>query len=155
MELLRCWAAYVLFRDVSAKPLSCCRHPYNSVKGLLNRHTSYVDQCKFFGKICRQSATHKYGPRPLKSTGRLGHFLNSTCDIELIDMRQGHFLKLTWRQGHFLNLTCNMGINKQQRHATLAFLKIDTRHGDPPSRAPQMDINAVLADDQSFVLPFK
>ena len=29
-----------------------------------------------------------------------------------------------------------MGINKRQRHATLAFLKIDRRHGDPPSRAP-------------------
>ena len=29
-----------------------------------------------------------------------------------------------------------MGKNKRHRHATLAFLKIDMRHGDPPSRAP-------------------
>ena len=30
-----------------------------------------------------------YGPRPRKSTGRHGHFLNLTCDIGLTDMRQG------------------------------------------------------------------
>ena len=41
------------------------------------------------------------------------------------------------RQGHFLNLTCDLAINKGQRHVTLAFLKIDTRHGDPPSMAPR------------------
>ena len=29
------------------------------------------------------------GPRPLNFTGRHDHFLNSTCDIELTDMRQG------------------------------------------------------------------
>ena len=40
------------------------------------------------------------------------------------------------RQGYFLNSTCDIAINKRQRHATLAFLKIDRRHGDPPSRAP-------------------
>ena len=41
-------------------------------------------------------AAQPYGPRPLKSTGRHGYFLNSTCDVELNDMRQGHFLNLTW-----------------------------------------------------------
>ena len=69
-----------------------------------------------------------YGPRPLKSTGRHGYFLNSTCDIELINMRQGYFLNSTCDRD-FLNSTCDMGIDKRQRHATLAFLKIDTRHG--------------------------
>ena len=40
--------------------------------------------------------------------------------------------------GHckFLNSTGDMGNNKRQRHATLAFLKIDMRHQDLPSRAP-------------------
>ena len=32
---------------------------------------------------------HQYGAWPLKSTGRHGHFLNSTCDIGLSDMQQG------------------------------------------------------------------
>ena len=31
-----------------------------------------------------------------------------------------------------LNFECDMDINKQQRHATLAFIKIDRQHGDPP-----------------------
>ena len=36
-------------------------------------------------------------------------------------------------------MTCDMPIsyieeNKRQRHVTLSFLKIDMRHGDPPSR---------------------
>ena len=43
----------------------------------------------------------------------------------------------------FLNSTCDMGINKRQRHATLAFLKIDRRHGDPPSRGDQRDSGGV------------
>ena len=30
-----------------------------------------------------------YGPKPLKSTWRHGHFLNLTCNIGLSDMRQG------------------------------------------------------------------
>ena len=77
-----------------------------------------------------------YGPRPLKSTGWHGHFLNSTCDMEPIDMWQGFHTYIDMRQGYFLNLTCDMAINKRQRHATLAFLKIDRRHQDPPSRAP-------------------
>ena len=29
-----------------------------------------------------------------------------------------------------------MGINKRQRYATLAFLKLDTRHGQPPVKVP-------------------
>ena len=48
-----------------------------------------------------------------------------------IDMRH-HFKKYSdMRQGYFLNLRCDMGINKGQRYATLAFLKIDRRHGSP------------------------
>ena len=39
------------------------------------------------------------------------------------------------RQGTFFN-SCDVRMNKRQRNATLAFLKIDRRHGDPPSRAP-------------------
>ena len=56
--------------------------------------------------------------------------------------RQGHKNHSNMRHDHFLNLTGDKGINKRQRHATLAFLKIATRHGDPlsppppPSRAP-------------------
>ena len=38
------------------------------------------------------------------------------------------------RQGYLLNLTCDMGINKQQIYAILAFLKIDRRHGELLSR---------------------
>ena len=79
-----------------------------------------------------------YGPWPLKSTGRHGHFLKSTCDIELIDMRQGFQNYSEMRQGYFLYSACDMGINKRQRHATLAFPKIDRRHEDPPSRAPML-----------------
>ena len=48
-------------------------------------------------------------------------------------MRQGFQKYSDMRQAYFLNSTCDMAINK--RHATLAFLKIDRRHGDPPSRA--------------------
>ena len=36
------------------------------------------------------------GPRPLKSTGRHGQFLNSTCNIRLSDMRQGLKITMTW-----------------------------------------------------------
>ena len=52
------------------------------------------------------------------------------------DMRQGHLSHSDMRHDHFLNSTGDMGINKRQRHATLAFLIIDRRHGHPPSRAP-------------------
>ena len=41
--------------------------------------------------------------------------------------RQGH----THHSDHFLNSKGNMVMNKRQRHATLAFLKIDRRHGHP------------------------
>ena len=40
--------------------------------------------------------------------------------------------------GHFLNSTGDKGGIKRQRHVTLAFLKIDMRHQDPPSRAPAL-----------------
>ena len=33
-------------------------------------------------------------------------------------------------------LIFDIGGNRGQRHATSSFLKIDMRHGDPPSRAP-------------------
>ena len=52
------------------------------------------------------------------------------------DVRQGHLRHSDMRHDNFLNSTGDMGINKQQRHATLAFLKIDRRLGHPPSRAP-------------------
>ena len=50
----------------------------------------------------------RMAPWPLKSKGRQGYILNSTCDIELIDMRQG--FKIKW-------------------HTTGLFLKVDMRHG--------------------------
>ena len=50
-----------------------------------------------------------YDPRPLNLTGRHGHFLKSTCDLEE---------------------------NKRQRHVSLRLLKIYMRHGDPPPKAP-------------------
>ena len=37
-----------------------------------------------------------------------------------------------------------MAINKQQIYATLEFLKIDRRHGDPPSRAQDWLAAAVV-----------
>ena len=52
-------------------------------------------------------------------------------DIELIDRLQDFKNYNDMRQDHFLNWTCDIGINKQQRHATLSFLKIDRRQGDP------------------------
>ena len=52
--------------------------------------------------------------------------------------RQGHKSHSDMRHEHFLNSTGDMGINKRQRHSTLAFLKIDRRHGHPPSRAPNL-----------------
>ena len=39
---------------------------------------------------------------------------------------------------HFLNSTGDIGNDRLQRHAALAFLKIDMRHQDPLSRAPVM-----------------
>ena len=82
------------------------------------------------------------GPRPLNSTGRHGLFLNSTCDIRLSDMRHGGKKDSDMRHGYFLNSTCDMVENKGQRHATLAFLKIDMQHQDPPSRAPQYSMTS-------------
>ena len=54
------------------------------------------------------------------------------------DMPQGHKSHSDMRNDHLLNSTGDMGINKRQRqrHATLAFLKIERRHGHSPSRAP-------------------
>ena len=56
--------------------------------------------------------------------------------MEPIDMRQGSEKYSDMRQGYFLNSTCDMAINKRQRHATLTFLKIDTRHWGPPVKGP-------------------
>ena len=39
------------------------------------------------------------------------------------------------RQGYFVNMILDMGKNKRLRNATLVFLKIDRRHGDPRSSA--------------------
>ena len=38
---------------------------------------------------------------------------------------------------HSLNFTGCRGNTKRQRHATLAFLRIDMRHQEPPSRAQE------------------
>ena len=43
------------------------------------------------------------GPRPLNSTGRHGHFLKSTGDIRLSDMRQENKKDSDMRHAHFLN----------------------------------------------------
>ena len=40
------------------------------------------------------------------------------------------------REGYLSDSTSDIGIDKRQRHATLAFLTIDMQHGDPPSRPP-------------------
>ena len=63
-----------------------------------------------------------YGPRPLKSTGRHGHFLNSTGRHQSSDSDIGSNNIVTW----------DIGNNRQQRDATLAFLKIDMQHQEPP-----------------------
>ena len=55
-------------------------------------------------------------------------------------MRQGFKKYSDMRQAYFLNLTCDMAINKRQRHATLPFLKIDTRHWGPPVKGPSSGI---------------
>ena len=39
---------------------------------------------------------------------------------------------------HFLYSTCDIEENKQQRDATLPFLKMDMRHWGPPFRAPDL-----------------
>ena len=87
-----------------------------------------------------------YGPWPLKSKGWHDHFLNSTCDIELIDMRQGSPKYSDIREGYSLNVACNMGINKQQRHAIFGFLKVYKRHGAPWSRGPCVGVTAGCLD---------
>ena len=51
-------------------------------------------------------------------------------------MRQGFQKYSDMRQAYFLNSICEMAINKGQIHATLVFLKIDRRHGDPPVKGP-------------------
>ena len=50
------------------------------------------------------------------------------------DMGREHLSLSDMRHDHFLNSTGDMRINKRQRHATLAFLKIDRRHGHPQSK---------------------
>ena len=53
------------------------------------------------------------------------------------DIRQGHKSYSDMRHGHFLNSTGDMGVNKRQRHATSAFLKIDRRHAHTPVKGPR------------------
>ena len=84
------------------------------------------------------SFDHGNGPRPLNLTQQHGPFLKWTGDIRLSDMRQWTEIDRDMRHCHFLDLTCDMGINKQQRHATLPFLKIDRRHGDPHVKGPMV-----------------
>ena len=55
-------------------------------------------------------------------------------------MRQGSKQYSDMRQDYFLNSTCYIAINKRQRHATLAFLKIERRHGDPPVKGPRDNV---------------
>ena len=47
-------------------------------------------------RVVGDSTGHCNGPRPLKSTRRHWHFLNSTCDIRLSDMQQGLKIIVTW-----------------------------------------------------------
>ena len=54
------------------------------------------------------TAGDRDSPRPLNSTGRQGYFLNSTCDIEVIDMRHGFKKCSDMGHGYFLNSTCYM-----------------------------------------------
>ena len=56
--------------------------------------------------------------------------------MDLSDSDMGPKKDSDMGHGHFLNSTGNKGNIKRQRLATLAFLKIDMRHQDPPSRAP-------------------
>ena len=71
-------------------------------------------------------------------------------------MRQGFQKYSDIRQGYFLKSTGDIALNKRQRHATLAFLKIDRRHWDPPSRAPVMCIGLCIdmAGEQIYKMYF-
>ena len=73
--------------------------------------------------------------------------------MEPTDMREDFKQYSDMWQGYFLNLTCDMGINKRQRHATLAFLKINRRHGQatwgPPVKGPKWA--AILLGTQAAV----
>ena len=108
----------------------------------------------------QQRATLKYGPRPLHSTRRHGHFLKSTCDIEPSDMRKNvrdttwgisSIRPATWEhlrgdmghghssdKGHwrFLNSTCDMG----------------TPPPPPPSRAPSQSVPLTYQRTRHVVL---
>ena len=48
------------------------------------------------------------GPRPLNLTGQHGHFLKSTGDIRLTDMRLGNKNENDMRHAHLLNSTCDV-----------------------------------------------
>ena len=85
--------------------------------------------------------TPNYGPRPLNSTRRHGLFLNLTCDISLSDMRHGGKYS-DMKHGYFVNSTCDMVEDKRPRHATLPFHKSTCEIGDPPSKAPKLNLCA-------------
>ena len=56
---------------------------------------------------------------------------------------------------HFLNSTGDRGNIKRQRHATLAFLRIDMQHQHPPSRAPLICRSHIgVQDIVLFITPF-
>ena len=82
------------------------------------------------------SSRYIYGPRPLKSTGRHGHFLNSTWDIRLSNMRQGLECIVTLDTSFSKNrhVTFRKINDKDMRHCH--FLKSTCDVGDTPSRAP-------------------
>ena len=62
-------------------------------------------------------------------------------------MRQGPEIDSDMRHCQFLNLTGDMGINERQRHATLPFLKINGRHGDPPIKGPIRGLVPVMVQE--------
>ena len=67
---------------------------------------------------------------PYNRQSDMDFFLDSTCDVGLIDMRQGiTLINRDIGHGLFFNSTCDIGENKRQGHATL---------GGPPSRAPRL-----------------
>ena len=81
---------------------------------------------------------HWHNPSPLKSSGRHGHFFNFDMRHLLTNMRQsfqkfglihvtGLVLKFDIRHGHIIIIAA-----ETYHIGTLAFLKIDRRHGDPP-----------------------
>ena len=62
------------------------------------------------------------------------------------DMRQEGKTYSDMEHSLFLNLTCDIGENKRQGHATLSFLKIDTRHWGPPIKGPKLFVSHAVTN---------